>query len=506
VDAGEWTFLLCAACQLALAALCFARGVRAPRSPVALPLAFLCLTTFGWCTMSLAGLLAGPEPWGPLDECLSALAPPFALDLAVTFVGARRSQRRVVIASYAIFSALALASLAGIASPAVAVWTGSSLYAASSLAALVPAMVFIFVLLTRHLLTATDPGEKSRARLMLAGFIVYAAPATSDRAIGLGLSLPHIAPLGALLSAFLLATAVFRFRLFDRDLSANTALSAIGLVAAAIAVYVLCFTMLGGSKAAATFGAIVVATALGAAVYEASAAATARRAHIERLVALGRFSSQMAHDFKNPLASVKGSLQFLQEERRRGRSLDDHQEFLTLMLDQVGRLERIADDYERLGRVEPVRHAIELNRLVEKVVALQPFATQSEIAIHVELAAALPPCQVDADLVSRALENLIRNAFEAMPSGGKLTVRTGLGAGGASDPVVLSVEDEGVGMDPRQAERAFDEFYTTKPTGRGLGLAFVRRVARAHGGEASLRSQVGVGTIVEMRLPLAVRG
>ena len=86
-----------------------------------------------------------------------------------------------------------------------------------------------------------------------------------------------------------------------------------------------------------------------------------------------------------------------------------------------------------------------------------------------------------------------------MPTGGSLVVRTG------RDPddvggVVISVEDAGEGMDARHAERAFDEFYTTKAQGSGLGLAFVRRVAQAHGGDVSLSSKVGVGTIVRVRL------
>jgi signal transduction histidine kinase len=176
------------------------------------------------------------------------------------------------------------------------------------------------------------------------------------------------------------------------------------------------------------------------------------------------------------------------------------------MLDQVDRLGRIADNYERVGRVEPVCRTQDLNPIVENVVALEPFAARADIALSSELTPGLPSCELDADLLSRALQNLIRNALEAMPKGGKLIVRTSLGVDAASDRVIVSVEDEGEGMDPRQAERAFDEFFTTKPTGSGLGLSFVRRVARAHGGDASLSSRVGVGTVVQMRLPVSARG
>ena len=113
----------------------------------------------------------------------------------------------------------------------------------------------------------------------------------------------------------------------------------------------------------------------------------------------------------------------------------------------------------------------------------------------------MPECDADADLVGGALENLVRNAVEAMPDGGTLRIVTRAERAGEQTDLVLSVEDTGVGMDARRAERAFDDFFTTKPTGTGLGLAFVRRVALAHGGTASLTSDVGKGTRVELRLP-----
>jgi two-component system sensor histidine kinase HydH len=85
-----------------------------------------------------------------------------------------------------------------------------------------------------------------------------------------------------------------------------------------------------------------------------------------------------------------------------------------------------------------------------------------------------------------------------MPEGGLVTVRTTASDGA----LLLSVEDEGAGMDARTRERAFDDFFTTKATGSGLGLPFVRRVAEAHGGSASLAARSGRGTVVTLRLPL----
>jgi signal transduction histidine kinase len=109
---------------------------------------------------------------------------------------------------------------------------------------------------------------------------------------------------------------------------------------------------------------------------------------------------------------------------------------------------------------------------------------------------------MDKDLVATSLENVLRNAYEAMPSGGTVTVRTERveeGSGG----VAVSVEDEGEGMDARLLERATDEFFTTKAAGSGLGLSFAERVAEVHGGTLRLTSRAGKGTVVRLSLPEA---
>src|SRR5439155_5801966 len=142
------------------------------------------------------------------------------------------------------------------------------------------------------------------------------------------------------------------------------------------------------------------------------------------LVTLGRFSAQMAHDLKNPLAALKGAAQFLAEEQRQGRPMEKHGEFLELLVDQVNRLETVVDKYQRLGRVEPMRTEQKINEVVQNVLALQRFASSGPVAVKTELADALPTCRIDRDLVAGALENLARNALEAMPAGGPLTVPT----------------------------------------------------------------------------------
>jgi signal transduction histidine kinase len=490
----EWTFLIAAVGHLALAIM----SLRRTRdSAVALPLALLCLDMCAFCFASMAAKVEGGAAWGVVDGFATTLLPPFALNVVVTFVGARRAHARVLVAVSALFFGLAVGSAVG--------FVESGTWAGIFLGLWVPTLVFLVALLLRHLSRSADPGEKARTRMMLAAFAAGGLLATTDIVHDLGISTPPMAPIATLAGSFFIATAVFRLRLFDRDLAASSALYGIALSIAAVVAYGLALQTLGGHVAALVFVTVALTAILGTAMHELTGSRTIRRERMARLAALGRFSSQLAHDLKNPLATLNGALQFLEEERQRGNSLDAQQEFLRLMADQVERLTRIVADYERIGRVDPVCRPADVNAIVRDVVGLEAFAAQPGVSLRAELAEALPPCNVDADLVRGALENVIRNAFEATPqaAGGVVTVRT---TRAPPSGVEIAVEDHGEGMDARLAERAFDDFFTTKSSGSGLGLAFVRRVAQAHGGEVSLRSQRGVGTTVKLLLPVSTIG
>lgn len=165
-------------------------------------------------------------------------------------------------------------------------------------------------------------------------------------------------------------------------------------------------------------------------------------------------------------------------------------------------MHRVVDNYQRLGRVEAIKTSLDINEVVRAVMALQSFAGGHTITVTTEYDPSLPPCMVDRDLLENALKNLVRNAFEAMPLGGVLSVRTGMSAPAEAPGVVIRVEDSGMGMDALTRERAMESFYTTKPQGSGLGLAFVRRVVEAHDGDLTLTSREGTGTIARIRLPL----
>jgi signal transduction histidine kinase len=258
----------------------------------------------------------------------------------------------------------------------------------------------------------------------------------------------------------------------------------------------LVFVRLGGIAAMLVLGAATVTLASVAASRRLLAEGAERHARRDQLATLGRFTAQMAHDVKNPLAALKGAAQLLREDLSRPSAGIDRERFADLMLDQIDRIDGVVDLYGRLARLAPQPEPLDINEAVRGVLALQSLAREA-VAVRVDLAEPIPRCCADAAMLARVIENLVRNAMEAMAGGGTVIVSTAAAPAG----VVLSVKDDGCGMDARTRERAFDDFFTTKPHGSGLGLAFVKRIVDAHGGRVSLQSEPGRGTVVRVHLP-----
>ena len=199
----------------------------------------------------------------------------------------------------------------------------------------------------------------------------------------------------------------------------------------------------------------------------------------------------MAHDLRSPLSALLGAVQVLEGT---GEDAETRREFLGLAFAQAKRMSAIVDRYDRMGRIEPRPTLVRINEIARAVARLHALDDGALV-----LDAADPECEADRDLVESAVENVVRNAVEATKEGGGGEVR--LETLREAGSVVLRVIDTGPGMDARQRERAFEDFFTTKETGSGLGLAFARRVMVAHRGDVTLTSAVGSGTTVVLRLP-----
>jgi signal transduction histidine kinase len=220
----------------------------------------------------------------------------------------------------------------------------------------------------------------------------------------------------------------------------------------------------------------------------------------ERLAAVGELAAVMAHEVRNPLAVIYNSLSTL---KRVLRPSPDAELLLTIMDEEAERLNRIVGDLlDFVRQYELVKRPVDVEAVVAR--ALEDSAAALRAAsVRVERAfpAELPPFPADADLLTRAVVNLVVNAVHSMPRGGTLTVTASLEPRPEGAWLRLDVRDEGMGLSPTARERMFQPFFTTKATGTGLGLAVVKRILDSHQGEVSVAANPERGTTFSLRLP-----
>lgn len=200
----------------------------------------------------------------------------------------------------------------------------------------------------------------------------------------------------------------------------------------------------------------------------------------ERIAAWQEVARRLAHEIKNPLTPIRMSLETLLAASQRGRLDEGFRELLSLsahtVLEEVDRLKRIVDEFSQFARLpRPQLVALDLAEVVQSVLALH--APRGALSYRAQLQPKLR-VQADRDQVTQVLMNLIKNAEEAMPTGGQITVRT-FAVGPAA---ALEVEDEGPGIPQALRARLFEPYVTSKPQGTGLGLAIALRIAQDHGG------------------------
>ncbi|MDW7968728.1 MAG: ATP-binding protein, partial [Thermoanaerobaculum sp.] len=230
----------------------------------------------------------------------------------------------------------------------------------------------------------------------------------------------------------------------------------------------------------------------------------------ERLRALGQMASGIAHDINNALSPVSLFASIMLRDPELPERHRHAVEVILKAVDSAGQtLRRLKDFYRKTpedAHVEPVN----LAALVEEVVELtkpqwSAFPQQHGVLIQMEthIPKDLPPLLAVASELRDALTNLILNAVDALPTGGTISIRASLiGPPGAEDHVLLEVSDNGIGMDEETRARALEPFFTTKPTGTGMGLPTVFGAVQRLGGHVELDSAPGRGTTVRLLLPL----
>jgi signal transduction histidine kinase len=230
----------------------------------------------------------------------------------------------------------------------------------------------------------------------------------------------------------------------------------------------------------------------------------------DRLAALGQMAAGLAHEVKNPLGAIKGAAQLLGDT---GSRLDaSEREFVGIILEEVERLDRVVGsvlDYARPTKGDP--GAVNVSAVVRRTLTVLASERGKDFEIDsAELPDGLPLVRADAEQLRQVLINLIRNAEQAMGGTGKVRVsvraRERVGAASPSDPaewVEINVRDQGPGIAPQVLEKLFLPFFTTKPTGTGLGLAVSQRVVEEMGGRIEVTSHPGAGSTFTVVLPTA---
>lgn len=483
---------------LTLLGLALYSSRRARLDPVARSLTLLAADLAIWNLGATLFAATGEATWHWLDVSFSPLTPPLVLELVTSYVGLGRRLRLARLAAWLWFVPLALAS----ASAWFHAWGRDFILSAPwsviYLCGWLPILSVSLWLLVREARRTRDtPAMAMRARLLIAALLLGGILGSTELWNDLFM-VPGLGAIGVAAAALLITAVVFRFELVARERVAATVYLGLVLLVGGVVLAAVTVASDGhglASVIAAVFVLGLVAT-LGGELAQGFAAARARTLE---LASLGRFTAQMSHDLKNPLAAMKGAIQYLQGAAASGAGSVES-EMLDLAVAQIARMDAILTRYGRLASVTPEMAPLDVHALAAEVVRARTVGTSINARLTDERVTP-GPIEGDRDLLASAFENIVNNAIQAMGEAGTITLTTREHRG----LVEVAIADTGPGIEPRFLERVADDFFTTRANGSGLGLAFVRRIAAAHGGRLAIASEPTLGTTVSLELPASPR-
>jgi PAS domain S-box-containing protein len=219
----------------------------------------------------------------------------------------------------------------------------------------------------------------------------------------------------------------------------------------------------------------------------------------EKMAALGRLVTGVAHEVVNPINSIDLVCQY--RLRRSGLDNEEKQDLENIRED-LRRVVKIADSLKSFARQSPLEfRMIDINTLLRDILLIiESGVLPEDVLVHTDLAEDLPLVAIDPDQIRQVFFNIISNAWDAMPNGGDLCIRTAV----SNNAVEVSIKDTGHGISPENLPRIFDPFFTTKPEGKGtgLGLSVCQGIIESHGGSIWAESEAGQGTTFIIQFPL----
>lgn len=218
----------------------------------------------------------------------------------------------------------------------------------------------------------------------------------------------------------------------------------------------------------------------------------------DRLAALGRAAAAIAHEIRNPLASMRGAVQVLGSEA--GLS-EEQAQLMNIVLRESDRIDRIISDFLMYARPrQPELESVNLNEILEETLALLRYSSEIDSERHQLIGIPCPDAALvnaDPGQLRQVFWNLARNAIKAMPEGGTFTIEIARSSDHSQIAIVIS--DTGIGMTEEQAERVFEPFSSYSAGGTGLGMSIVYHIVNEHRGKIEIQSKVGAGTTVSIR-------
>ncbi len=231
-------------------------------------------------------------------------------------------------------------------------------------------------------------------------------------------------------------------------------------------------------------------------------AAQEKLVEAERMATVGRLSLKVAHEVRNPIAAIELNAGLLGDIVRdqAGPEMPEAGALVRAIREQVTALDALTEEYLAFARFpKPQFEEDSVNDMVRALAEfVHPWARQQGIEVRLATDPTVPPMEIDRTLLRQAVLNLIKNGFEVMSQGGTLTVETSL----ADESVEIRVRDTGPGISAEVGRRLFEQFFTTKPQGTGLGLPISRQIVEEHGGRIEWQSTPGAGATFTVTLPL----
>jgi signal transduction histidine kinase len=215
----------------------------------------------------------------------------------------------------------------------------------------------------------------------------------------------------------------------------------------------------------------------------------------QRLAAIGELAAMVGHDLRNPLQGIMGATHFLKTEERWKLSREG-KEMLKLIEEAIRRSEKIVSDLQEYGK-EICLERLETDARSITKDALECVSIPGTIVV-INSTRSQPKIMLDTDRMRRVLVNLIRNAVDAMPDGGTLTIASTQ----TKDELEITIKDTGEGMTPETVAKLWNPLFTTKSRGMGMGLPIAKRFVEAHEGSISFETKLGKGSTFTVTLPI----